>query len=237
MARKKLGYDIRLKKDVFNDLTGFWTAQGYSISGNTLQKGIANQLIDSKDLLVNKGGGGKRRRIALKKAFGVNTLLNTEYIRLDNDDDKLLNYKVNGVIRRKDYQIQLPPKFGYQPRQIVTVELFGTVIDNIPIVEIDYSTYVRGVYRKKGKTEREVVVEGIKRVRMGTRAPTGMNDAQFWSQVYGKLKQDTKNHFIDQGLSDAGFTTSQDFEDALINSSDILPQGNFPKNSFELRKK
>lgn len=239
MARKQQGYNIKLKKDVFNDLTPFWTSHGYSSVGNTLQKGIKNQLLTTADLPVNKGGGGKRRRIALKKAIGQKILDNTKFIRLDGNNNLILNYTRNGAVRRKDYQIQLPPKFGYQPRQIVTVELFGDIVDIIPIVEIDYSTYVRGQYKRKGKTEteREVTVEGVKKVRMGIRAPTGLNDAQFWSNVYSKLKSDTKSHFIEQGLDDAGFTTSQVFEDSLIDSSDILQQGTFPKNYFELRQK
>lgn len=247
-ARKQLERVININNQnnpVFNDLIIFWSNYGYSISGNTLQKGLPNQLLATADLPVNKGGGGKRRRIALLKMFGRKVLRKTEFIRLDNDDNRVLSYTRAGRIRRKDFQIQIPPVWGYIPRQIVTVELFGTITDIIPVVEIDYGTYVKGQYKPKGKNEREVKVEGVKRVKMGTLAPVDvrgtLKESTFWSNVYDKLKNNVIDEFFREGFAKDNWAPDPDFEAEIKDSAKVggkqisnLPL--FPSKSIELRK-
>lgn len=248
-ARKQLERVIDLNNQnnpVLNDLINFWVNAGYSVSGNTLQKGLPNQLLATADLLINKGGGGKRRRIALKKAFGINILKQTEFIRLDNDDDRVLPYTRAGRIRRKDYQIQIPPVWGYKPRQIVIVELFGTITDIIPIVEIDYGTFVKGKYKTQGgKVEREVRIEGVKRVRMGTTAPVDIRgtikETTFWADAYSKLKDNLINEFFKEGFAKDNWSPDPDFEaeiksNVTIGGKSINNLPLFPSKSINLRK-
>ena len=197
------------------------------------------------DLFVNKGGGGKRRRIALLKRFGRNMLNKTEFIRMDNDDNRILSYTRAGIIRRKDFQIQLPPVWGYRPRQVVIVELFGTITDIIPVVEIDYGTYVKGKYNSKRKTEREVRIEGVKRVRIGTTAPVDIRgtikESTFWAEVYSKLKDNLIDEFFKEGFAKDNWSPEPSFEaeiksDVQIGGKRIGNLPLFPSKSIELRK-
>ena len=248
-ARKQLERVIDLNNQsnpVLNDLISFWNNAGYSVSGNKLQKGLPNQLLATADLPVNKGGGGKRRRIALLKKFGRNILNQTEFIRLENDDNRILKYTRMAKIRRKDFQIQIPPAWGYNPRQVVTVELFGTITDIIPIVEIDYGTFVKGKYKSRGKTEREIRIEGVKRVRMGASAPVDIrgtiNESTFWADVYSKLKNNLIDEFFKEGFAKDNWSPTPTFEAEL--KSDVTTGGKtignlplFPNKSIEMRQK
>ena len=157
-----------------------------------------------------------------------------------------MTYTKAGRIRRKDFQIQLPPVWGYNPRQIVTVELFGTITDIIPIVEIDYGTFVKGKYKTKGKTEREVKIEGVKRVMMGTTAPVDIrgtiNESTFWADVYSKLKNNLIDEFFKEGFAKDNWSPTPDFEAEI--KSDVIVGGKtignlplFPSKSIELRQK
>src|SRR3990167_5519182 len=155
MARKSLGYNIKLKDEIFNDLTGFWTAQGYSVVGNTLQKGLKNQLLATADLPTHRAGkkltskGLIRTKISLLKEFGKD-LADTQYIKFDNDDDKILSWTPLTKLGNTRKKIETT-NFGYQPKQIVTVELFGTIIDIIQITDLTFSPFVKGQYKKKGR--------------------------------------------------------------------------------------
>ena len=238
MARKRLGYNIKLKNEVFNDLTHFWTSQGYSFSGNTMQKGMQNQLLATADLHTHRAGKkptkkGIRTKISLLSAFGKENLANTQFIRFENDNDKIIKW-IN-LTKKGNQRVKIETtKFGYQPRQIVTVELFGTIIDIIQITDLIFSPFVKGQYKGKKGVEREVIVEGTKRVRIGTRTPTGLNDAQFWSSVFRQLKGDLIDEFFDKGFSQAGWSADADFITGIKSNADV--SGNFPKNYTDLKR-
>ncbi|MEK6883956.1 MAG: hypothetical protein AABY22_30280, partial [Nanoarchaeota archaeon] len=146
--------------------------------------------------------------------------------------DKILTYRrSDGTLKRKDYKIQIPPRFNYQSGDVVQVELFGTIEDIIPIIQLDYSTFVKGVYKKRGVVERSIVIEGTKSVRMGNRVPTGSNEISFWSAIYRRLKETILDEFVNKALEQDGFPDNFD-----LSEREILPQGDFPQDYTELRR-
>ena len=243
--RARLDYEISISP-ISNDMLSFWTKEGYAVEDNSLVKKTIEKrfkkivkykrikkITPIRDMEVSKFRRGDSV-VATIDVFGRNKVDKATHLVLYPSKSKIR-------LRKSDRRAETT-RFGFVKGQIIQGYLGMEreferkiyekveVVDQIPISEISYSTFVKGNYKNKktGKKERGVKVIGEKNVRMGTRAPKDASPT-FWADLYKKLKESLIEEFFDDGFSQAGWDADDDFKSEVKSEPEV--GGNFPKDA------
>ncbi|MEK6952874.1 MAG: hypothetical protein AABX29_07715 [Nanoarchaeota archaeon] len=206
--------------NISNDLIGFWEDEGYEEEGNNLTSPMQLPIRVSKFRRDDSV-------IALVRQFGRALVERADGI------------VINGIemlpIVRNDFRVETTGIL--EPDDIANVELIidGEIYsDKIPIVDVEFETFVKGTYKSKRET-RTIVVDATKSVRLGIRHPTGTNATQFWDKVFRTLETNVLTEFVE------GISIEKSFEHGTEDLASftweiIQGEGDFPRNAGELRE-
>ena len=115
-----------------------------------------------------------------------------------------------------------------------TTTLVTGRIEKIPIVKLNFETYVRGFYPSKAKPKRIISIEATKKLQLGISAPAGVDENTFWTEIYNRLRTRVEDEFY-KNLSDFEEFSERDLD--YFTWELDTSQGDFPRDSGELGKR